>query len=421
MTIPRNRNAMLSSLFILSESTTAAVKSIRSHGLRSALTTLGITVGVAAVIAIVAVLEGLSADIRGELSDLGSEMITLKPHTDTNDAMLGVENKLTYSDYALLKGKVKGVKDMTVSITPFSLNREISRSQFSVVTQIIGTESSYQNVVNVYPQAGRFISASDDERRRRVAFIGASVAKKLQILDEPVGQFVNLGGDWFRVIGMAEARGALFGFDQDNYVVVPFSTAKSLFGEDATSNIEIKFNPAEGASISDVQAKMRQLLRQRHGLTADDPDKFEFVSAEKTKEQFDGIIDSVTLVAGCVVGVSLLVGGIGIMNIMLVSVTERTREIGIQKALGATPQYIMFQFLTEAILLSVLGGIVGIFLGYGLALFASLLVPSFGDVAIPMWAMLLSFGFTTCIGVVFGLAPALKASALSPIDALRFE
>lgn len=412
---------MLNPFALFVETSTAAVRSIYSHGLRSGLTTLGITVGVAAVIAIVAILEGLSADIKGELSDLGSEMMTLKPFTNTNDAMLGVTNKLTYSDYMLLKGKVTGVRDMTVSITPFSLNRKITSGQFNTVTQIIGTESSYQNVVNVYPQAGRFISQSDDERRRRVVFIGASVAKKLQIQDDPVGKFVNLGGDWFKVIGVAESRGTLFGFDQDNYVVTPFSTAKSLFGEHATSNIEIKFNPVADADLKAVQGKMRQLLRHRYKLAEGDADNFEFVSAQKTKAQFDSIISSITLVAGCVVGVSLLVGGIGIMNIMLVSVTERTREIGIQKALGATPQYILMQFMIEAVLLSLLGGLVGIALGYGVAMFASLLVPSFGEVSVPYWAIALSFGFTTAIGIVFGLAPALKASALNPIDALRFE
>jgi putative ABC transport system permease protein len=412
---------MLNSFALFAETSTAAIRSIYSHRLRSGLTTLGISVGVAAVIAIVAILEGLSADIKGELSDLGSEMVTLKPFTNTNDAMLGVTNKLTYSDYMLLKGKVTGVRDMTISITPFSLNRKITAGQFNTVTQIIGTESSYQNVVNVYPQAGRFISQSDDERRRRVVFIGVSVAKKLQIQDDPVGKFVNLGGDWFKVIGVAESRGTLFGFDQDNYVVTPFSTVKSLFGKHATSNIEIKFNPKVGSDLKAVQAKMRQLLRHRYKLVEGDPDNFEFVSAEKTKAQFNSIISSITIVAGCVVGVSLLVGGIGIMNIMLVSVTERTREIGIQKALGATPKYILMQFMNEAVLLSLLGGLVGIVLGYGVAMFASLLMPSFGEVFVPYWAILLSFGFTTVIGIVFGLAPALKASALNPIDALRFE
>ncbi|OJF68921.1 multidrug ABC transporter substrate-binding protein [Alteromonas sp. V450] len=412
---------MLNPMKLLFETSSAAVKAIHSHGLRSGLTTIGIAVGVAAVIAIIAILEGTSASIKGELADLGSDMVTLKPFTNTNDTMLGVTNKLSYNDYTLLKGKVSGVKDMTVSTTPFSLNRSVSIGQFSTVTQIIGTESSYQNVINVYPQAGRFISPSDDKRRRRVAFIGASVARQLQIQDEPIGKFISLGGDWFKVIGVAEKRGSLFGFDQDNYVVTPFSTAKSLFGENATSNIEIKFNPEKGSDLAVIKQKMTRLLRQRYNLADGAPNNFEFTTAEKTKAQFDNIINSVTLVAGCVVGVSLLVGGIGIMNIMLVSVTERTREIGIQKALGATPNYILSQFITEAVLLSLLGGVVGVALGYACALFASLLVPSFGDVAVPFWAILLSFGFTTFIGIIFGIAPALKASALNPIDALRFE
>jgi len=213
----------------------------------------------------------------------------------------------------------------------------------------------------------------------------------------------------------------MFGFDQDNYIIAPFSTIRSLSGERAARNIDVMFRPAPGADAKQIQQQMRAVLRQHYKLAADEPDPFEFVSAERMIEQFNTITSTITLVAGGVVSISLLVGGIGVMNIMLVSVTERTREIGIVKALGATPQFILIQFLVEALVLSLFGGIIGLALGAGVASFIGLMMPAMPEALVPLWAVLLAIGFTTLIGVVFGLAPAIKASRLNPIDALRYE
>jgi len=403
------------------EGSKAAMQAITAHGMRSALTTLGIIIGVGAVITVVAIMESLSANITDQLDDLGSDMVTLRAYTNPEQKMLGFSNKISYYDFLLLKGKAKYVSDMTPTMRAFSLGSSVQFGRNNTQTQIIGTDSSYQAVIHVYPELGRFLSESDDLRRRRVAFIGASVAKKLNMPDDPTGEFINLSGDWFRVIGLAEERGSLFGFDQDNYIIAPFSTVRSLNGSRATNNIDIMFRPKTGASLETIKENMRQILRQKHKLSENDPDHFEFVTAEKTKKQFASITTSVTLVASGVVGISLLVGGIGIMNIMLVSVTERTKEIGIAKALGATPQFILFQFLIEALLLSLFGGIIGLLLGYGLASLVAIFMPGTSGVMVPMWAIGLSFGFTTAIGVIFGLAPAVKAAKLNPVDALRYE
>lgn len=403
------------------EGSKAAMQAITAHGMRSALTTLGIIIGVGAVITVVAIMESLSANITDQLDDLGSDMVTLRAYTNPEQEMLGVSNKISYDDFLLLEGKVKNVEDMTAVMRAFSLGSSVQYGRNNTQTQIIGTDSSYQAVIHVYPELGRFLSESDDLRRRRVAFIGASVAKKLNMPEDPIGEFINLSGDWFRVIGLAEKRGSLFGFDQDNYIIAPFSTVRSLNGSQATDNIDIMFRPAAGADFKAIKENIRQVLRQKHKLSGDDLDHFEFVTAEKTKKQFESITTSVTLVAGGVVGISLLVGGIGIMNIMLVSVTERTKEIGIAKALGASPQFILFQFLVEALLLSLLGGLIGLILGYGLASMVALFMPGSNGVMVPLWAIGLSFGFTTLIGVVFGLAPAIKAAKLNPVDALRYE
>lgn len=412
---------MLDFIHSLFEGTKAAFQAIFAHAMRSALTTLGIIIGVAAVITVVAVMESLSANITEQLDDLGSDMVTLRAHTTTEQQMLGLNNKLNYDDFLLVKGKTNNVIDMTATMSALSLGGSVQYGRTTTQTRLTGTDSSYQNVVRTYPQLGRFLSESDDLRRRRVAFIGASLIKKLQLPTNPIGEFIVIGGEWFKIIGVAEAKGTLFGLDQDNYVFAPFSTIRALMGTEFTNNIDIHFRPEANADLNLVKGQMRRLLRSKYKLADDEPDHFEFVTAEKAKEQFDSITTSITMVAGGVVGISLLVGGIGVMNIMLVSVTERTKEIGIAKALGATPQFILSQFLIEALVLSLFGGVLGLALGSGLATIVTLSMPGTTEVMIPNWAIALSFGFTTLIGVVFGLAPAVKAAKLNPVDALRYE
>jgi len=407
-------------LHALIEGSRAAFLSIRAHGLRSFLTTLGIIIGVASVITVVAIMNGLSANIRGQLDDLGTDMVTIRAYTTPDQELLGFRNKLSDSDFRLLQAKLSQVEQISRMMPAFSLGLSVSYGRNSTQTQLLGADSAYQNVVRIYPQQGRFLTSQDDLKRRRVAFIGHSLIQKLQLPANPVGQYISLSGDWFRIIGVAEKRGSLFGFDQDNYIITPFSTATAINGPD-NLQVEISYRPKPDADLAQIERQVRSLLRNKAGLSADAPDHFELVSAEKTKAQFDKVLDSVTWVAAGVVGISLLVGGIGVMNIMLVSVTERTKEIGIVKALGATPQFILLQFLVEAIVLSLFGGLIGLILGYGFAALMSLVVPGMPDALVPIWAVVLAIGFTSVIGIVFGLAPAIKASRLNPIDALRFE
>ncbi len=407
-------------LHALIEGSRAAFLSIRAHGLRSFLTTLGIIIGVASVITVVAIMNGLSSNIRGQLDDLGSDMVTIRAYTTPDQELLGFRNKLSDSDFRLLQAKLSQVEQISRMMPAFSLGLSVSYGRSSTQTQLLGADSAYQNVVRIYPQQGRFLTVQDDLKRRRVAFIGHSLIQKLQLPANPVGQYINLSGDWFRIIGVAEKRGSLFGFDQDNYIITPFSTATAINGPD-NLQVEISYRPKPGADAAQIERQVRSLLRAKAGLSASEPDHFELVSSEKTKAQFDKVLDSVTWVAAGVVGISLLVGGIGVMNIMLVSVTERTKEIGIVKALGATPQFILLQFLVEAIVLSLFGGLIGLILGYGFAALMSLMMPGMPDALVPLWAVVLAIGFTSVIGIVFGLAPAIKASRLNPIDALRFE
>ncbi|BBN83056.1 ABC transporter permease [Pseudoalteromonas sp. A25] len=400
----------------------ASAISIYSNGLRSILTTLGIVIGVAAVVTVVAVMNGMSSMIGNQLNDFASDMVTLTAKTSEQQRLLGQQKELNYDDYIWLKNKADFIRDISPSMQPTEFSANIEYSGKSISTQLIGTDSVYQRVVKVYPEFGRFLSPSDDQYRRRVVFLGATVLKNLNLPKDPVGHFVRLNDDWLRVIGVGERRGSLFGFDQDNYIIVPLNTLRSIYGDSISNNLTILFRPKEGVHFDAIKGQISELVRYRMGVQPGEQDTFEFITAEKMQEKFDSIVNMVLMVTSGVVGLSLFVGGIGVMNIMLVSVTERTKEIGIVKSLGATPQFIMMQFLIESLMLSILGGVVGLLIGLSAAAMFAILLPSSSALdLVPAWAIWLSFGFTTFVGVFFGLAPAIKASRLDPIDALRYE
>ena len=403
------------------EGSAAALRAIHANALRSGLTALGIIIGVAAVIAVVAVMQGLSSTVTRQLDDLASDMVIVTAYTPQSQALIGMRNTLSAEDFLAVRERVRGIDQTTLMYLPLSLGGVIRSGGHSSVTQIMGTDSLYQSVVRVYTDQGRFLSESDDQRRRRVVILGRTVQRNLRLPDNPIGSFVELGSEWFRVIGVAETRGSLFGLDQDNFVIAPFATLKSLAPQGEAEDVQIYFRPSADANLDTIEAQVRQVIRAQRNTPSDAPDPFEMQTAQKTRETFDSILQGITLVAGAVVSISLLVGGIGVMNIMLVSVTERTREIGIVKALGATPQFILLQFLVEALVLSLCGGLIGLVLGWGFALLVAASIPGMAGASVPLWAVLLAFGFTTAIGVLFGLAPAIKASRLHPIDALRYE
>ena len=403
------------------QSIKSALNSIQSHAIRSLLTVLGIIIGVASVIAVITIMEGLSSNISRGLNDLSSDMVTLRAFTTVENRMLGIENTLSYSDFELLKRRVGNIENITPVMQPTSLTATVQYGRTTAQTQIIGTESSYQKLVKTFPEQGRFLKLSDDLNRRRVVFIGKSLAKKLGMPKRPIGEFVKIAEDWFRVIGLAESKGDLFGMDQDNYLMAPFSTIKSVNGSEATENIMIRFRPSATANLVKIKQEMYSLLKSKYKLKGNLDDKFEFITAEKMRKNFSDITNGVSIVLGGVVSISLLVGGVGIMNIMLVSVTERTKEIGIQKAIGATSSFILLQFLIEALILSALGGVLGVLTGYAFASFISLFISSMGMVSVPLWSITLSLVFTTLIGLIFGILPAIKAAKLNPIQALNYE
>jgi len=406
--------------FKVMEGTRSAAHSIFAHGFRSFLTTLGIIIGVASVIAVVSVVQGFSANITQQFDGMGTNVINVESYTPRKERLQGVRAKLTYDDYLEIKYRVPGVSNVTPTVSMWGSNAVITYRGQSSSSMIIGTASTYQKLNTVYPERGRFFNLSDDKSRRRVAVLGPSIMSKLDIKGDPIGQHVAVSGEWFKVIGIAEKRGKLFGFDQDDFILLPFSTTRALLGGAEEPDISISLQIDEPSQLEQVKQHIKNLLRRNHKLSKGADDDFEIATADQMLDTFDAIVGSTTLVLGGIVGISLLVGGIGIMNIMLVSVTERTREIGIQKALGATRFDILLQFLIEAVFLCLLGGLIGLILGFGAGSLISNLT-GLPSATVPAWAIVLSFGFSAGIGLIFGIIPAAKAANLDPIDALRYE
>ena len=406
---------------LLREGLRSAVESIRAQGFRSALTVLGIGVGVAAVVAVVSLVEGLERSVAAQFEGLGGNSLTISPFTPPAAGPAASDPRLTPDDVARIAARVDGIASMTpiaqAALRPLVEVRYRSRTAFAPMR---GTTHTYQDVYLAYPAAGRFLSVADDQRRRRVAVIGDETRTSLGLPRNPVGEYVEVGGEWIKVIGAMERKGDFLGLSQDDYLLVPYRAMQAMVG-DAPLDMVIQLVLKDGVDRDYAMERIARVLRRAHGLQRDDEDDFRIDSPDQIREAFAEIGDVMTAVAGGAVGVSLLVGGIGIMNIMLVSVAERTREIGIQKALGATRIYILTQFLTEALVLASLGGLLGLALGYGFAAAVASLVPGFDGVVVPVWAVALALVFSGAVGVAFGLLPAIRAAELRPVEALRHE
>ena len=409
-------------MFSVWESFRSALQSIYAHRFRSFLTALGIIIGVASVIAVVSIVQGLSASISNEFKGLGSNSLTVEAYTSFEEALQGKENVLGIGDYERIVAHIDDISDVSPTFRPFgNFGTTVRAGATSTFTQVMAVTETYMESAQVFPAKGRFLRASDDLSRRRVAVVGSKTLEDLRLSGEPLGQFIDIGGEWFKIIGITEEKGDSLGFSKDNYILIPFSVGQVIAGTGTKLNIAISFTVNDIEQIDAVQGRVTALLRQAHRLRPGQRNDFRVQSAQQLSESFDTIIATVTMVLSGIVGISLLVGGIGIMNIMLVSVTERTREIGICKALGAQRHHILMQFLIEATTLSLLGGLVGLLLGYLIGFGAAKAIPNFPDAFVPWWAIAMAFGFSSLVGIVFGIMPAAKAANLHPIDALRYE
>jgi putative ABC transport system permease protein len=406
-------------LYALHECLRSAMSSIRAHRLRSFLTMLGVIIGVSSVICVIALVQGMSASISQQFAGLGSSTLTLRAETPVEDQLRGQQNRLRLADVDELRYRMDGIRHITPMV-PVNAGQVTYRSN-SAAGQFYGTTESLQDVQQLFPRLGRFITASDDVSRRRVVVLGEKIREDLKLPENPIGEFVQIGREWFKVVGVMESRGELFGFNQDAFLIMPYSTALAFSGVMVRQDFSITFSVIDVEALETVKQRVIGLIRRAHGLEKDDPNDFRVEASDTIAKTFNTITSTITAVVAGIVGISLLVGGIGIMNIMLVSVTERTREIGIAKALGAPRHYILLQFLIEAMLLAMIGGVIGIVLGFGLAFGIAALIPNFPPPAVPWWAVLGSCLFSMLIGMVFGILPASKAANLVPIDALRYE
>jgi len=409
-------------VYNLIESMRSALQAIRANILRSFLTTLGIIIGVMAVIAVVSLIQGFSRSITKTFMTIGSNGLTIYSYETNEDYFYGKVVKVTPDDLLAIQHQVIGISNIT-PVLPLANNGSSSiqyRNQ-TTYTSVYGTTSAYAKNSDNYPSTGRFIVPSDDLAHRRVAVIGQTVITNLDMPENPIGQYIEISNEWFKVVGVLKKLGTILGQDQDDQIYIPYGTAHSLLGASIVPDIQINLDVDNIKDLGSVQGRITQILRRNHHLKPGQDNDFKVQSSSQFADSINQILNSITVVLAGVVGISLLVGGIGIMNIMLVSVTERTREIGICKSLGARRSDILLQFLIEAVTLSLIGGIIGLLLGYGIGILVAHLVPQFLGAHVPWWAIVLSFGFSAGVGIIFGIAPAAKAASLNPIDALRYE
>ena len=390
-----------------------AIRALVTNKTRSVLTTLGIIIGVMAVILLVSFGSGLEKMITQQFEDLGTNLLFVMPGKfQFRDSREGgppgvASNKLTQKDAERVARKAPSVES-TLPITTTSATVTYRREETS--TFIVGSTQEYETFRKSPVESGSWFEKKDVDSGKRVAVAGSTVVENLFGSRDPIGEKVSISGKKYEIVGVLESKGATFGNDQDDQLIIPITSLKQHFNIDKLSYFYVQVH--EGADLDKSTREIKEVLGTRL-----EEDEFSVLNSQELLSTFQSILGTITAALGGIAAISLLVGGIGIMNIMLVSVTERTREIGLRKAVGATPKTILFQFLIEAVILSLLGGIIGTLLGVLIGFVANNFLP----VNTPLWAVLVAFGVSAAVGIIFGVYPARRAAKLSPIEALRYE
>ena len=402
-----------------------ALRAILGSKMRSFLTTLGIIIGVLAVVAVVSILQGVFQSFLGQFEALGANTLFIRPNYEMfSDRREGVRRlKLTYADAQAVAQQVPDVRAIAPML--FRSDSIAFRSRHDTTT-IVGTTEAYGPISDVNMETGRFLGPMDVDSRRKVCVIGHDILDKLALPDQCLGTEIQIGRDTYTVIGVLEKLGGAFGESDDDRIYVPLTTAIQQYGNDAANQLILLVQVRDAAHMDSAVERISNVLRRQHGLKFGQTDDFRTFTQEEVLKQIKTFTNVSTLIVAAIVGITLVVGGIGIMNIMLVSVTERTREIGIRMAVGAKRIHVLYQFLIESVTLSTLGGVIGLGAGWGVSLLTVWILrktvsPTFPAAYVPLWVILLSLGFAALTGAVFGVYPAVKASRLDPIEALRYE
>ena len=406
----------------LIENIRIALKALQANKLRAALTMLGIMIGVAAVITLRSIGDGVNRYVADQFIGLGTNLVFIVPTDDPER----LESSLTLNDVEVLSDStlVPGV----VGVAPVKfLRADVQYGGASYGTSLRASTPDYGPVRGYEVSRGRFINDTDYNARSRVVILGQDIVEAIYPPDiDPIDTEVKINDVPFRVIGILEEQGGGTFGSEDDLIIVPFSTgSERLFNSRSqrTGRLLVDFVLVQGVSseaIEDIVIDASEALRQTHDISFRDEDDFIILTQQDFLSSFGEVTQVLTLFLGAIAGISLLVGGIGIMNIMLVSVTERTREIGLRKAVGARYRDILGQFLTEAVVMAVLGGVLGIVLGWLGAAAIHLAVPDL-DTTVTFSSIALAVGFSLAVGLFFGIYPASRAAALHPIEALRFE
>ncbi len=408
----------------LFENIRVAIRALLSNKLRALLTMLGIIIGSGAVVALMSFGNGATAAITDQIEGIGSNLITLLPGRFEGGGPDAAANAdpLLFDDYTAVKENVPLARRTAPSIEMF---QTIVYSKETVNAAVIASTPEYLDIRNFEIDLGRGLSASDNSTGARVAVIGPGLATELFGGLNPVGREIKINGVFFEVVGVTVEKGGGFGGSDDENVFIPIETGyRRLFGSTMVFNgkrtvSNVLISPLDADDVDQTMVEVERLMRRRRGLKLSDDLDFTLFSQNAFLDAFSAITATLTAFLGVIAGISLLVGGIGVMNIMLVSVTERTREIGLRKAVGARRATILTQFLIETMMLSLIGGAIGVAFGWGV----SALVRRFDllDAQVTMGSVILAFSVVALVGIVFGIYPAFRASRLSPIEALRYE
>ncbi len=398
---------------------TEALDAIRANKLRSALTTLGIIIGVLTVVAMQAFIQGLNNNVNRELAVIGTNTFYVQkyPAVTLNPAKYRNRKNITMREVRAIDERATLVSLVAPEEYRFGSFVRYGRKKTNPDVLVVGGTESWQETNGFFVQEGRFLTPVDVQYRRQVVVLGLDIVERLFPFEDAVDREVLIDGRRYKVIGVFEEKGSFFGQNRDNIALIPITTFEKVYGKKRSIGIAVQAVSPE--VLQPAMDEVIGIMRVERGLAPGQPNDFEVLTKDSLMETWRNLTRIIFSAAVGITLISLLVGGIGVMNIMLVSVTERTREIGIRKAVGAKRKDILLQFLVEAVIICQVGGLIGVAVGLGLAKVVNLMTSL--PAAVPVWSMLLGFGFVSLVGIFFGLYPAAKAARLHPISALRYE